>query len=46
VYDSTGAYTRLYIGSFAMGLGAMLVALTFPSRKQPSEPKLRLQAAE
>jgi hypothetical protein len=24
----------------------MLVALTFPSRKQPSEPELRLQAAE
>jgi MFS family permease len=46
VYDSTGAYTWLYIGSFVMGLSAMLVALTFPSRKQPSEPQLRLQPAE
>jgi|SRR5579871_305284 len=46
VYDTTGSYSWLYIGSFAMGLSAMLVALTFPSRKQPSEPELRLQAAE
>ncbi len=46
VYDTTGAYTWLYIGSFAMGLGAMLVALTFPTRKLPSEPELLLQAAE
>jgi len=46
VYDTTGAYTWLYIGSFAMGLAAMLVALTFPTRKLPSEPELLLQAAE
>ncbi len=46
VYDTTGAYTWLYIGSFAMGLGAMLVALTFPSRRLPSEGELRLQPAE
>jgi MFS family permease len=46
VYDTTGAYTWLYIGSFVMGLSAMLVALTFPTRKLPSEPELRLQAAE
>jgi MFS family permease len=46
VYDTTGAYTWLYIGSFAMGLGAMLVALTFPTRKLPSEPELLLQPAE
>ena len=46
VYDTTGAYTWLYIGSFVMGLSAMLVALTFPTRKLPSEPALLLQPAE
>ncbi len=46
VYDTTGAYTWLYIGSFAMGLGAMLVALTFPTRRLPSEGELLLQPAE
>jgi MFS family permease len=44
VFDTTGGYSWLYYGSFAMGLGAVLVALTFPSKK-PSEPELRLQQA-
>ncbi len=30
IYDSTGGYGWLYIGSFGMGLGAAAIALTFP----------------
>ena len=29
IYDSFGSYTWLYIGSWAMGLGAFLIAMTF-----------------
>jgi MFS family permease len=29
IYDTTGGYGWLYIGSFAMGLGAVAIALTF-----------------
>jgi MFS family permease len=29
IYDSTGSYGWLYLGSFGMGLGAMAIALTF-----------------
>jgi MFS family permease len=29
IYDSFGSYTWLYVGSWAMGLGAFLIAMTF-----------------
>ena len=29
IYDSLGSYTWLYVGSWAMGLGAFLIAMTF-----------------
>ena len=45
IYDTTGSYGWLYIGSFAMGLGAFLIAMTFrpfpkndrPPMVQPTE---------
>jgi MFS family permease len=40
VFDAFNAYTWLFIGSFAVGLGAMAVALTFPPL-----PRERLQPA-
>jgi MFS family permease len=30
IYDTTGSYGWLYIGSFGVGLGAVAIALTFP----------------
>jgi MFS family permease len=30
IFDATGSYGWLYIGSFAVGLGAVAIALTFP----------------
>jgi MFS family permease len=30
IYDTTGSYGWLYIGSFGAGLGAVAIALTFP----------------
>jgi MFS family permease len=38
IYDTTGSYGWLYLGSFGMGLGAVAIALTF--RPFPEE-KLR-----
>jgi MFS family permease len=36
IYDTTGSYGWLYIGSFVLGLGAVLVAMTFrPFPKGP-----------
>ena len=29
IFDAFGSYTWLYIGSFGLGLGAFLIALTF-----------------
>jgi hypothetical protein len=29
IYDTFGSYAWLYIGSWAVGLGAFLIALTF-----------------
>jgi len=40
IYDSTGSYGLLYLGSFGMGLGAVAIALTF----RPF-PEGRLRAA-
>jgi len=30
IFDRFGAYTWLYLGSLAMGLGAVAIALAFP----------------
>ena len=41
IYDTTGSYAWLYIGSFGMGLGAMFIALLFPpfpSRRPSAQP--------
>jgi hypothetical protein len=35
IYDTTGSYGWLYLGSFGLGLGAMAIALTF--RPFPAE---------
>jgi hypothetical protein len=38
IYDAYSTYTWLYVGSFAMGIGATLIALTFrpfPKRLAP-----------
>jgi MFS family permease len=43
-YDTTGGYGALYVGSAAIGLAAVAVALAFPSRKK-SEPELQLRRA-
>jgi hypothetical protein len=29
IYDRLGSYTWLFVGSFAMGIGAFLIAMTF-----------------
>lgn len=31
IFDHSGSYSWLYIGSFAVGLGAVAIALTFPT---------------
>jgi MFS family permease len=33
IFDTTGGYAWLYIGSFAIGLGAASIAFAFPSKK-------------
>jgi MFS family permease len=43
IYDHYGSYGLLYIGSFALGLGATAIALLFPP--QPSRLKPQLQVA-
>ena len=40
IYDTTGSYALLYLGSFGMGLGAVAIAMTF----RPF-PESRLRAA-
>jgi hypothetical protein len=35
IYDALASYTWLYVGSWAMGIGAFLVAMTF--RPLPEE---------
>ncbi|HSI01660.1 MAG TPA: MFS transporter, partial [Reyranella sp.] len=42
-FDSFGGYGWLYTGSFAIGLGAVAVALTF--KPVPQTPPLRAQPA-
>ena len=31
IYDATASYTWLYVGSWAMGIGAFLIALDLPA---------------
>ena len=45
VYDTTHAYTWLHAGSFAIGLAAVAVALSFPSKRKPERPSLDLGRA-
>jgi hypothetical protein len=40
IYDALGSYTWLYVGSWGIGIGAFLIAMTF----RPF-PKARLAAA-
>jgi MFS family permease len=43
IFDTTGSYGWLYIGSFGMGLGAVAIALTFPPF--PSQKRVVVQPA-
>jgi MFS family permease len=41
IYDTTGSYGWLYVGSFGIGLGAVAIALAFPpfpSRQPIAQP--------
>ena len=40
VFDTFHAYSWLYVGSFAIGIAAVAVALSFPSASRPSQPLL------
>jgi len=42
VFDTFHAYNWLYVGSFAIGIAAVAVALSFPSARRPSQPSLDL----
>src|SRR5688572_15553723 len=37
IFDRFGAYAWLYIGSFALGLGAVAIALAFPPLPRPAQ---------
>lgn len=37
IFDAYGTYTWLYVGSFAVGLGAVAIALAFPPPQTPKE---------
>jgi len=37
IFDAYGSYTWLYVGSFAVGLGAVAIALAFPPPQTPKE---------
>ena len=39
IYDALASYTWLYVGSWAMGIGAFLIALTFRPAQQ-AQPAL------
>jgi MFS family permease len=42
VFDTYQGYWWLHVGSFGIGLAAVAVALSFPSKKQPPQPSLGL----
>jgi len=44
IFDTTGSYGWLYVASFVLGLGAVLMALTF--RPFPQTPQPQMQPAE
>jgi MFS family permease len=45
-FDTYGSYAALYVGSFAIGLGAVAIALTFrPARLPPMQQQLQLKPA-
>jgi predicted MFS family arabinose efflux permease len=39
VFDTFHGYTWLHAGSFAIGLAAVAVALSFPSKRRPSRER-------
>ena len=39
VYDTYGSYSWLYLGSFAVALGAVAIALAFPPLPEPHAPR-------
>ena len=43
IFDAFGTYTWLYVGSFAVGLGAVAIALAFPPFARP--PQAAIQSA-
>lgn len=45
VFDTFHQYTWLHAGSFAIGLAAVAVALSFPSKRKPETPSLDLGRA-
>jgi MFS family permease len=45
VFDTFHAYNWLYVGSFAIGMAAVAVALSFPSARRPPQPALDLGRA-
>jgi MFS family permease len=45
VFDTFHVYTWLHAGSFAIGLAAVAVALSFPSKRKPAQPSLDLGRA-
>lgn len=44
-YDTYGSYAWLYIGSWAFGLGAVAIALTFRPVQVPPRPRLAVESA-
>jgi hypothetical protein len=47
IFDTFGGYAWLYIGSFAVGLGAAAIALAFPpSADRPALPSLQNRARQ
>ena len=42
VFDTYHGYWWLHAGSFGIGMAAVAVALSFPSKKQPPQPSLDL----
>jgi len=48
IYDALGSYTWLYVGSFALGIGAFVIALTFrpfPKESRPAVGELASSSA-
>jgi MFS family permease len=39
IFDTFGRYTWLYVGSFALGVGAVAIALFFPPLRRAAVPQ-------